>query len=61
MQSPAGLPGGVIAFHDISPNRVAWTEGASRFWEEFAAAHDVAQCVVDREPGFGIGVYRVPG
>jgi cephalosporin hydroxylase len=58
---PLVRPGGIAAFHDVSPNRVPWTEGAARFWEEFSRGHATEELVVDREPGFGIGVYRVPG
>jgi len=61
MYSPLVAPGGLIAFHDISPNPAECTEGVSRFWREFAAEHEIEERVVSSEPGFGIGVYRVPG
>ena len=32
----------------------------SRFWQEFTAEQETKECVVSGEPGFGIGVYRVP-
>jgi predicted O-methyltransferase YrrM len=53
-------PGGLIAFHDISPNAAEWTQGVARFWREFTAEHKTEECVVNGHPGFGIGIYRVP-
>jgi predicted O-methyltransferase YrrM len=52
-------PGGLVAFHDVSQAPTAYTEGTARFWREFAAEHETDQCVVDGEPGFGIGLYTV--
>ena len=60
MYSALVAPGGLIAFHDISPNPTEWTQGVARFWQEFTAEHETKECVVNGEPGFGIGVYRVP-
>jgi predicted O-methyltransferase YrrM len=54
-------PGGLIAFHDISPNPAEWTQGVARFWREFTAEHETTECMVSDEAGFGIGVYRAPG
>jgi predicted O-methyltransferase YrrM len=59
--SPLVAPGGLVAFHDVSPNSAEWTEGVARFWREFTAKHETQERVVNDEPGFGIGVYRVPG
>jgi predicted O-methyltransferase YrrM len=61
MYSPLVAPGGLIAFHDVSQNPTEWTQGVARFWREFTAKHETRQCVVSGGPGFGIGVYRVPG
>jgi predicted O-methyltransferase YrrM len=60
MYSPLVAPGGLIAFHDVSPNSAEWTEGVARFWREFSAKHETEERVVNEEPGFGIGLYRVP-
>jgi predicted O-methyltransferase YrrM len=60
MYSPLVAPGGLIAFHDISPNPAEWTKGVARFWQEFTAEHETEERVANDEPGFGIGVYRVP-
>jgi predicted O-methyltransferase YrrM len=60
MYSALVAPGGLIAFHDISPNPAEWTKGVARFWREFSAQHETQERVVEGEPGFGIGVYRVP-
>jgi predicted O-methyltransferase YrrM len=60
LYSPLVRSGGVVAFHDVSQRPAAFTEGTARFWREFAAAHNTESCVSDREPGFGIGIYRVP-
>jgi len=60
MYSPLVAPGGLIAFHDISQSPADWTKGVARFWQEFSAEHETQECVVSGDPGFGIGVYRVP-
>jgi predicted O-methyltransferase YrrM len=60
MYSPLVAPGGLIAFHDISQNPADWTKGVARFWQEFSAEHETQERVVSADPGFGIGVYRVP-
>jgi predicted O-methyltransferase YrrM len=60
MYSTLVAPGGLIAFHDISPNPVEWTQGVARFWREFTVEHETKECVASGGPGFGIGVYRVP-
>jgi predicted O-methyltransferase YrrM len=59
MYSPLVARGGLIAFHDISPNPAEWTKGVARFWREFTAKHETEERVVNDEPGFGIGLYRV--
>jgi predicted O-methyltransferase YrrM len=51
---------GLIAFHDVSPRAAPQTEGTARFWREFASTRSVEAEIVDAEPGFGIGLYRVP-
>jgi cephalosporin hydroxylase len=61
MYSPLVAPGGLIAFHDISQNPAEWTKGVAQFWREFTIDHETEERVVNDEPGFGIGVYRVPG
>ena len=61
MYSPLVAPGGLVAFHDVSLNPVEWTKGVARFWREFTAKHKTEERVVNDEPGFGIGVYRMPG
>jgi len=60
MYSPLVAPGGLIAFHDISQSPADWTKGVARFWQEFSAEHETQERVVSGDPGFGIGVYRVP-
>ena len=61
MYSPFVAPGGLIAFHDISQNPTERTKGVAQFWREFAGDHDTDERVVNDEPGFGIGVYRMVG
>jgi predicted O-methyltransferase YrrM len=61
MYSPLVAPGGLIAFHDISQNPAEWTKGVAQFWREFTIDHETEERVANDEPGFGIGVYRVPG
>ena len=60
MYSALVAPGGLIAFHDISPNPAEWTQGVARFWREFTAEHETEERVIGSEPGYGIGIYRVP-
>lgn len=60
LYSPLVRPGGVIAFHDIAQSATPATEGVARFWREFAAQHPTEERVAGADPGFGIGVYRVP-
>ena len=58
--SPFVAPGGLIAFHDISQNPADRTKGVAQFWREFTVKHETDERVVNDEPGFGIGVYRMP-
>jgi len=58
--SPFVASGGLIAFHDISQNPAERTKGVAQFWREFTVEHETEECVVNDEPGFGIGVYRMP-
>lgn len=60
MYSPFVTPGGIIAFHDISPNPKECTEGVADFWREFSSQYETEECVLSGEPGYGIGIYRVP-
>ena len=59
--SPFVAPGGLIAFADISQNPAERTKGVAQFWREFTVEHETEERVVNDEPGFGIGVYRMPG
>ena len=59
--SPFVAPGGLIAFHHISQNPAERTKGVAQFWREFAVEHETEERVVNGEPGFGIGVYRMTG
>lgn len=62
LYGPLVRAGGLVAFHDVSQTPASWTEGVARFWREFSEQRDVEECVVDAEPGFGIGAYTVrPG
>jgi cephalosporin hydroxylase len=61
MYGPLVRPGGLIAFHDVSTRTTPMTEGTAQFWSEFKADHETDECVAGGEPGFGIGVYGVPG
>jgi cephalosporin hydroxylase len=61
MYSPFVAPGGFMAFDDISQNPAERTKGVAQFWREFTLEHETEERVVNDEPGFGIGVYRVPG
>jgi predicted O-methyltransferase YrrM len=50
LYAPLVRPGGIIAFHDINSTIAP---GVQRFWQEIAAAHETAECVVSE---FGIGL-----
>ena len=60
MYSPLVNPGGLIAFHDISPTPAECTQGVARFWEEFTGEHETEEYLATGDAGFGIGVYRMP-
>jgi predicted O-methyltransferase YrrM len=53
-------PGGLVAFHDVSQDPTPDTEGTARFWSEFILDHDTEESIAAGEPGYGIGLYRVP-
>ncbi len=59
--SPFVAPGGLVAFHDVSQNPAEQTKGVAQFWREFTVEHETEERVVNDEPGFGIGIYRMPG
>jgi cephalosporin hydroxylase len=61
MYSPFVAPGGLSAFHHISQNPAERTKGVAQFWRKFTVDHETDERVVNDEPGFGIGVYRMPG
>lgn len=55
-------PGGVIALHDVLPNRTDPSIDVSRFWTEIAARHDSEEIVHDADQGhLGIGLVRPAG
>lgn len=60
MYAPLVRSGGIVAFHDVSQRPTGVTHGVAEFWREFAAAHPTEEFVADEQPGFGIGIYRVP-
>ncbi len=60
MYSPLVQPGGIVAFHDVAQETTADTEGTARFWKEFSAERATEELVAGGEPGFGIGIYRLP-
>ena len=53
-------PGGIVAFHDVSPRTTPDTEGTAAFWAELKARAATEEMVADGAPGYGIGVYRKP-
>lgn len=61
LYSPLVRPGGIVAFHDVSENTYPAVQGVRDFWREFRRDHDTEERIAGNEPGFGIGVYRVPG
>jgi predicted O-methyltransferase YrrM len=61
MYSAFVAPGGLVAFADISQNPAERTKGVAQFWREFTVQHETDERVVNEEPGFGIGIYRMPG
>jgi len=53
-------PGGIVAFHDVSPRTTPDTEGTATFWAELKARAATEEMVADGAPGYGLGVYRKP-
>ncbi len=54
-------PGGLIAFHDISPGAPEGVGEVPRFWQELKRERDVIELVESWDQGgLGIGVVRVP-
>jgi cephalosporin hydroxylase len=60
LYAPLVRPGGIVAFHDISPRTTPDTEGTAAFWAELTQSRETVECVADGSAGYGIGVYRVP-
>jgi predicted O-methyltransferase YrrM len=58
LYEPLVAPGGIVAFHDVSPRSTPDTVGTERFWAELKATHPTEERVADGGPGYGIGVYR---
>jgi len=55
-------PGGLIAFHDISPNKKYPAINVPVYWAEIKGRHEVDELVDNNdleEPWGGIGVVRV--
>jgi len=61
LYSPLVRAGGLIAFHDVSEHTYPAVEGVMQFWREFKAEHATDERVLGNDPGYGVGVYRVPG
>jgi len=62
MFSPLVRSGGVIAFHDIVPRRIATPNEVPRFWQELKRTQPVTEFVADwKQDGFGIGVVTATG
>jgi len=58
--APLVRPGGVVALHDIVPNRVETTSQVDRFWREVKDGRPVKELVADWDQSWaGIGVIRV--
>jgi predicted O-methyltransferase YrrM len=60
LYSPLVRTGGIVAFHDVSENTYPAVQGVRDFWREFTRDHETEERVSGNEPGFGIGVYRIP-
>jgi predicted O-methyltransferase YrrM len=60
LYAPLVRPGGIVAFHDVSEHTYAAVQGVRDFWREFKATRETDERVLGEEPGYGIGVYRVP-
>jgi predicted O-methyltransferase YrrM len=60
LYEPLVRPGGIVAFHDVSPRPTADTVGIAAFWAELKASHETRELIADGEAGYGIGVYYKP-
>jgi predicted O-methyltransferase YrrM len=61
LYSPLVRAGGIVAFHDVSEITYPAVQGVRDFWREFKRDHETAERVLGAGPGYGIGVYRLPG
>ncbi len=53
-------PGGIVAFHDVSPHTTPDTEGTAAFWAELKAGSLTEERIAEGAPGYGIGIYVKP-
>lgn len=61
LYSPLVRPGGIVAFHDVSPRPDPGTVGVLEFWNEFKQSHAVEEVIAPGPHlGSGIGLFRVP-
>jgi predicted O-methyltransferase YrrM len=58
--TPLVRPGGIVAFHDISPQTTPYTEGTAAFWAELKERNATEELVADGAAGYGIGLYCKP-
>jgi len=60
LYAPLVRPGGLVAFHDVSPNTTADTVGTAAFWAGLKEGNETDELIADGAAGYGIGVYRKP-
>lgn len=60
LYEPLVRPGGLVAFHDVSPNTTADTVGTAAFWAGLKEGNETDELIADGAAGYGIGVYRKP-
>ena len=60
LYEPLVTPGGLVAFHDVSPQTTPDTVGTARFWAELKQGRQTEEVVGSGTAGYGIGVYCKP-
>lgn len=60
LYEPLVRPGGLIAFHDVSPRTTPDTEGTAAFWAELKEIGSTDEMIAAGAAGYGMGVYFKP-
>ena len=56
MYAPLVKRAGTVAFHDVVPHPLGWSEGVPRFWQEMKGQYPSREIVTSQTNGYGIGI-----